>query len=139
MDLRKGPSSPSSSTNTAIPSSDRQNSKLTKPTPPTTPSSSSSTTSPWSSPGLSSRSSTLSTPPASPFRLPTRSPSLVGRSQLNAASSANPIGGTSSGAYAAAPTTPEQPGEVQSLIFDLKQSLYNTASPPSNRHSRCKG
>ncbi|KAF1384752.1 hypothetical protein PFLUV_G00123420 [Perca fluviatilis] len=99
--LRPGLSSSSSSSTTAAPTSERPKPKLTMPKPLTTPS---------PSPGLSSRSSSLSTPPASPLRQPIRSPSQVGRSQLNAASTqTRPTGSTAAGAAAMAPQPPPTP------------------------------
>lgn len=86
--------------------------KLAMPTPPTIPSSSTSTT----TSGLFSQSSSLSTAPASPLCMPTRSRSQVGRSQLNAASSATPNAGTSPGTRTTAPTTPE-PGRSPALSW----------------------
>ncbi|XP_070693308.1 wolframin isoform X1 [Pempheris klunzingeri] len=102
------PSTSSTSSTPTAPTSDRPKPKLAIPTPPTTPSSSPSTASPRTSPGLSSRSSSLSTPPASPLCQPIRSPSQVGRSQLNAASTGNPPA-TAAGAAAKAPQPPPTP------------------------------
>ncbi|TDH07640.1 hypothetical protein EPR50_G00107920 [Perca flavescens] len=108
--LRPGLSSSSSSSTTTAPTSERPKPKLTMPKPLTTPSPSPSIASPRTSPGLSSRSSSLSTPPASPLRQPIRSPSQVGRSQLNAASTqTRPTGSTAAGAAAMAPQPPPTP------------------------------
>ncbi|KAM9850229.1 wolframin [Aulostomus maculatus] len=116
--LRTGPPSPSSSATTSTPLPDRPKPKLTMPTPPSTSASSPSTVTTRASQSLSSRSSSCSTPPASPLRLPTRSPSQVGRSQLNAAASGNPIAGTSSGANAAVPATPELEEPEEEVSFE---------------------
>ncbi|XP_035506037.1 wolframin [Scophthalmus maximus] len=120
--LRAGPSSSSSSANTATPTSDRPRPKLTMPTPPATPSPPSAA-SPRTSPGLSSRSTSLSTPPASPLRQPIRSLSQVGRSQLNAASTVNPRPGSSAAAPAPQPPpTPEPEEPEEEVTFeDLEQ------------------
>ncbi|CAK6971934.1 wolframin-like [Scomber scombrus] len=119
--LRTGPASTSSSATTSTPSSDRPKPKLSMPTAPTTLSPSPSPASSQASPGLSSRSSSLSTPPASPLRMPIRSPSQVGRSQLNAASTANPP----SGAHATPlqpPPTPEPDEPEEEVSFEDLQS-----------------
>ncbi|XP_010733795.3 wolframin isoform X1 [Larimichthys crocea] len=118
--LRPGLSSSSSSSTPTAPTPERSKPKLTIPTPPTTPSSSSSTASPRTSPGLSSRSSSLSTPPVSPLRQPIRSPSQVGRSQLNAASTENPPNGsTAAGAKAPhPPPTPEPEDPEEEVTFE---------------------
>ncbi|XP_076595823.1 wolframin isoform X1 [Chaetodon auriga] len=116
---RPGPSSSSSSSTTTTPTSDLPRPKLTMPTRPTTPSSSPSTASPLTSPGLSSRSSSLSTPPASPLRQPIRSPSQVGRSQLNAASTGNPpASSTAAGAAPQPPPTPEPEEPEEEVSFE---------------------
>ncbi|KAM7389768.1 hypothetical protein PAMP_023726 [Pampus punctatissimus] len=114
--LRTGPFSPSSSATTSTPSSDRSKPKLSMPTPPTTPSSPS-TASSQASPSVSSRSSSLSTPHASPLRLPFRSPSQVGRSQLNAASTTNPPSGANTTAPQP-PTTPEPEEPEEEVSFE---------------------
>ncbi|XP_070693310.1 wolframin isoform X2 [Pempheris klunzingeri] len=117
------PSTSSTSSTPTAPTSDRPKPKLAIPTPPTTPSSSPSTASPRTSPGLSSRSSSLSTPPASPLCQPIRSPSQVGRSQLNAASTGNPPA-TAAGAAAKAPQpppTPEPEPEEEVSFEDLEE------------------
>ncbi|KAM3612545.1 uncharacterized protein V6R79_010085 [Siganus canaliculatus] len=99
----------SSSSSTVASTSDRPKPKLTMPTPPATHSSSPSTASPRTSPGLLSRSSSLPTPPAPPLRQPIRSPSQVGRSQLNAASTPQP------------PPTPEAEPEEEVSFEDLEE------------------
>uniref|UniRef100_A0A3Q4GU90 Wolfram syndrome 1b (wolframin) n=1 Tax=Neolamprologus brichardi TaxID=32507 RepID=A0A3Q4GU90_NEOBR len=93
--LRPGPSSLSSSVNSTTTNSNWPNPKLTMPTPPATPSSSPSTASPRTSPNPLYRSSSLSTPTTSSLRQPIRSLSQGGRSQLNAASTGNPMTGSS--------------------------------------------
>ncbi|XP_056239592.1 wolframin isoform X1 [Seriola aureovittata] len=114
--LRAGPSSSSSSTTKTTPTSDRPKPKLSMPTPPATPSSSPSTASPRTSPGLSSRSSSLSTLPASPLRQPTRSLSHVGRSQLNAAATGNPLTGSLAAATASQPPPTPEPEEPEEEV-----------------------
>ncbi|XP_041799861.1 wolframin isoform X2 [Chelmon rostratus] len=120
--LRSGPSSSSSSTAATPPTSDHPKPKLAMPARPTTASSSPTTASPRTSPGLSSRSSSLSTPPASPLRQPIRSPSQVGRSQLNAASTGNPpASSTAAGAAPQPPPTPEPEPEEEVSFEDLEE------------------
>ncbi|XP_035524998.1 wolframin isoform X1 [Morone saxatilis] len=120
--LRPGLSSSSLSSTTIAPTSERPKPKLTMPTPPATPSSSPSTASPRTSPGLSSRSSSLSTPPASPLHQPIRSPSQVGRSQLNAACTGNPPAGSTAAGVAAKtprpPPTPEPEEPEEEVSFE---------------------
>ncbi|XP_028271378.1 wolframin isoform X2 [Parambassis ranga] len=94
--FRPGPSSLSSSSPTTPSTSERPRPKLAMPA-----ASSPSTSSSHSSPGLYSRSSSLSTPSSSPVRQPIRSLSQMGRSQLNAASTGIPLTGSP-----AAGTTP---------------------------------
>ncbi|XP_030002178.1 wolframin isoform X1 [Sphaeramia orbicularis] len=110
--LRPGSSLSSSSTATAGLSSDRPRSKITLPTPPTTPSSSASSASPRIPPRLLSRSSSLSMPSSSPVHQPIRSSSLVGRSQLNAASTASPP------AASHAPPSPEPEEPEEEISFE---------------------
>lgn len=131
-------SSPSSSPRLA-PNSERPKPKLTMPTPSTPSSSSPSTASPRTSPGFFSRSSSLSTPPASPFRQPIGRPSQVGRSQLNAAAENPSTDSTAAGAAAKAPQIPPtlDPGENSTLplwSFNLFLSLnhYCTVFLPSS-------
>ncbi|XP_061542427.1 wolframin isoform X1 [Phycodurus eques] len=81
--------------------------KLARPPP------SSSTTSSQPAPRLYSRSSSLPTPTASPLRSSVRSPSHLGRAQLNAASSAT--AGMSSGAAVPTAPEPEEPEEEANL------------------------
>ncbi|XP_033949007.1 wolframin isoform X1 [Pseudochaenichthys georgianus] len=116
--LRPGPSSSSLSSTATTHTSDHTGPKITVPTPPTTPSSALSTASPRTSPGLSSRSSSLSTPPSSALHQPIRSPSQVGRSQLNAASPEYPPARSTAAATAPQPPPtpePEEPEEEVSL------------------------
>ncbi|XP_061755764.1 wolframin isoform X3 [Nerophis ophidion] len=84
------------------PSPNKTTTNLSTPTPSSSSSPCFSTT-----PRLCSRSSSLSTPTSSPLRWPVRSPSQLGRAQLNAASSVS----------AGAPTSPEteDPEEEVSL------------------------
>ncbi|XP_068449958.1 wolframin isoform X2 [Clinocottus analis] len=131
---RPSPSSPStlrpspfsSGSTTTAPTSDRLHSKLSLPTPQTTPSSSTSTASPRTSPCLSTRSSSLSTPPASPLRQPIRSPSQVGRSQLNAASTgipptAFPVAGAVTVAQQPPPAPESEEPEEEVSLEDLEE------------------
>ncbi|KAF3838433.1 hypothetical protein F7725_010201 [Dissostichus mawsoni] len=120
--LRPGPSSSSLSSTATTHTSDHPRPKITMPTPPTTPSSALSTASPRTSPGLSSRSSSrsssLSPPPSSALSQPIRSPSQVGRSQLNAASPEYPPARSTAAATAPQPPPtpePEEPEEEVSL------------------------
>uniref|UniRef100_A0A3Q2VC26 Wolfram syndrome 1b (wolframin) n=1 Tax=Haplochromis burtoni TaxID=8153 RepID=A0A3Q2VC26_HAPBU len=112
--LRPGPSSRSSSVNSTTTNSNWPNPKLTMPTPPATPSSSPSTASPRTSPNPLYRSSSLSTPTTSPLRQPIRSLSQGGRSQLNAASTGNPMTGSSAaGGPATISQTPPTPDDEE--------------------------
>ncbi|XP_028314660.1 wolframin [Gouania willdenowi] len=92
--------------------SERPNPSPSMPTPPSTPSSSPSSSSPHSSTGMNSSSS--SPPAASALRQPIRTPSQVGRSQLNAASTdTDPV-------PLQAPPMSETEPEVQLSFEDLE-------------------
>ncbi|XP_034036930.1 wolframin [Thalassophryne amazonica] len=86
----------------STPTSDQPKPKLSMPTPPTTPASSLSSGSATSFQASPTRSSSVSTPPASPLHQPIRNLSQVGWSQLNAASNGTYPPGSLSGA----PPTP---------------------------------
>ncbi|CAJ1058659.1 wolframin [Xyrichtys novacula] len=118
---RPGFVSSSSSPATTTPTSDRPKPKLTMPTPPATPSPSTSATSPRTPLGLSSHSSSSSTPPESPLRQPIRSPSLVGRSQLNAASTGGSLNGSTATKAPQPPPTPEPEPEEEVSFEDLEE------------------
>lgn len=107
----------SASSTPPSPNSDLSKPKLPLPTTPTTPSSPSTAFARFSPPP-SSRSSSLSTPPASPLRQPIRSLSNVGRSQLNAATKNNLIDSTPAAA-AVRPSQPQpipEPGETSTFL-----------------------
>ncbi|XP_068181515.1 wolframin isoform X2 [Antennarius striatus] len=121
--LRLDHSTTTSSSSTVKPTSDHPKQKLTM---PTTPSSSPSPASPQTSPGLSFGSSSQSTSPASPTCQPIRSPSQVGRSQLNASTTDIPHPGpTTAGAAAKAPQPPHSPEpdpeEEETSLEDLEK------------------
>lgn len=97
--MRPNISSSSSSSSPPPTNSGLPKPKLPLLTPPTTPSSPP-TAFPRPTLPLSSHSSSLSTPPASPLRQPIRSPSTVGRSQLNAATENTGNDSTPAGAAA---------------------------------------
>lgn len=123
--LRPGPSSLSSSVNSTTTNSNWPNPKLTMPTPPATPSSSPSTASPRTSPNPLYRSSSLSTPTTSPLRQPIRSLSQGGRSQLNAASTGNPMTGSSAaGGPATVPQTPPTPEQGENQNWPSTFTLH---------------
>lgn len=132
--LRPDLSSQSSSSSSPVTSnSNYTKPRLKMPTPPTTTSPSPSTASPRTSSALFSRSSSLSTPPPSPLRQPIRSPSQVGRSQLNAATESPSSDVTAAGTATKAtqpPPAPE-PGENPALPFWLL-ALQVTKSSPSS-------
>ncbi|XP_047440828.1 wolframin [Mugil cephalus] len=117
---RPGPSSLSSSAATTA-TSDRLKPKFTMPTPPTTPSSSPSTAAPRTVPGLHSRSSSLSALTASPRHQPVRSHSQVGRSQLNAASTGNPLTGSTAAGASPPPTAEPEETEEEVSFEDLEE------------------
>ncbi|XP_068596518.1 wolframin [Brachionichthys hirsutus] len=94
--------------------------KLSMPT-----ASSSSPASPQKSPGLSFCSSSQSTSPAPPLCQPVRTPSQVGRSQLNASAIDNPHPGSTAAAKAPQPPPltpePEDPEEEEASLEDLEE------------------
>lgn len=140
--LRPDLSSQSSSSSSRVTSnSNFTKPRLKMPTLPTTTSPSPSTASPQTSSALSSRSSSLFTPPPSPLRQPIRTPSQVGRSQLNAATESPSSDASAAGAATKAtqPLPAPEPGENPALpvwLFALQvtKSLlpsFTFISPPT--------
>ncbi|XP_069575911.1 wolframin [Brachyistius frenatus] len=138
---RPGPSSLGSYATTTTSTSDWPKSKLTMTTPPPTPSSPPSTGSTRTSPGLYSRSSSLSTPTASPLRQPIRTLSQVGRSQLNATSTENPLTESSAAGAAAMmpqpPPTPEPDEPEEDVSFeDLEEKAKSGEAKAQTKMGR---
>lgn len=132
---RAGLSLANSSSTTTTPTSDQPSPKLTMPTSPTTPTSTNCSASRQTFPGLSSRSSSLSTLSSSPLRQPIRSLSQVGRSQLNATSIGNPISplNSASGAATTAPKTPPTPEPGERLLVFCSFNRKTQSSPTLSR------